>query len=409
MKNKTKKIVALFALLALMFTLAGCNAAQGPAASAPPADTATPSSTQGTSGGPSTDEDTLKIVATIIMNTEYGDRAQLILDNMMEETNAAGGVDGKKVEIEYLDTGSDQQSYINCIQKAINTQGVDAIIGSFYGEYCIAASDHILNAKIPTINLSINNIQLEMNEYYFINRAVTTGVNGSWGQMALDSGMENPVIVCLNTDTGVQTTETLVKMFEDDGKSVAKVIYFDSNTTTDYTPLMLEAMNVAEGDGMILNMNAGDDGQSALDILHQYGYEHPICVCSSMMSTAISNIIGGEAVEGVFGPAEYSSELETAGNTEFVQKLQEWGYTGAVEWTGAAYYDCFKIITEAARLSGETTAQGVYDGFKLLNGLEGAMTTYTYHDDQCFADYIYEARFGSEGNVVLGEKVAVVH
>jgi len=360
------------------------------------------------------DKDVLKIVVLSDLNSDYGTRAKFIMDHMVEEKNAAGGVvDGRQVVVEFLDCGTDQQSYIDCMQKAVNVEGVDCILGFYYGNWAIAASDIVADAKIPTINLACNKIQLNMNDYYFINRAVTTGVNDSWAYMAIEGGIKNPVMIAQNVDNSIVTSNQVAAIYEKEGLTfnTDNIIWYDLGNTTDWNPIVLKAMQ-QEGDGIMIIGTTGDDGQQLFSLLHKAGYDKPISVVSSMMDKFIPSTIGAECCEGIFGIAEYAEDLDTAGNKAYIAKLNEWGWFDTYEstgWADAVYYDDFLLFCAAAEKAGDTTPQAIYDGLEAIENVEGALTTYSAHIDHSLANDVYKAVYLADGSIELQGTVEVVH
>jgi branched-chain amino acid transport system substrate-binding protein len=355
-------------------------------------------------------EDTLKIAVILIMNHEAGDKGRFICDTMRDEINNAGGINGKKVELVYLESGQEQQSYITAVQKAVNTPGVDAIIGTFFSQYAIATSQFIQQAQIPNINICTNYQLAEMNDYFYITRPVDKGLIKSFAQIAIDGGIRNPSLVFVNSSSGYQQAEFIKDYYKEKGLGVAAEIFYDPENTSDFTPFALQAINASGSDGTILYANASTDGQSLIRLFHDYKYTKPLAMCNNLFTSTITNVTGGQAVAGKFGYAEYAPDIKTQGNDSFKALMKAKGYKYDPDWIGASYYDAMLVFAEAARLGG-TDKAGVQQGLKQVQDVPGAMSIMNYHKDNSFAEYIYYCSYAADGSgtIISGDPIPVVH
>jgi branched-chain amino acid transport system substrate-binding protein len=361
---------------------------------------------EGSAGG----EDTLKIAVILIMNHEAGDKGRFICDTMRDEVNKAGGVNGKMLELVYLESGQEQQSYITAVQKAVNTPGVDAIIGTFFSQYAIASSQFIQQAQIPNINICTNYQLAEMNDYFYITRPVDKGLIKSFAQIAIDGGARNPSLVFVNSSSGYQQAEFIKSYYQEKRLGVAAEIFYDPENTSDFTPFALQAMNSPGSDGIILYANASTDGQSLIRLFHDYNYTKPLAMCNNLFTSTITNVTGGQAVAGKFGYAEYAPDIRTPGNDTFKALMKEKGYKYDPDWIGASYYDAMLVFIEAAKLGG-TDKAGVQNGLKQIKNVPGAMSIMNYHNDKSFAEFIYYCSYAQDGSgtIISGDPIPVVH
>jgi len=360
--------------------------------------------------GGSGQDDTLKIAVVLLMNHEAGDKGRFICDTMRDEANKAGGVNGKQVELVYIESGQDQQSYINAIQKAINTPGIDAIIGTFFSQYAIATSQFIQQAQIPNINICTNYQLAEMNDYFYITRPTDTGMVKTFAQISIDGGIKNPSIIFFNSSSGYQQVELIKEYYKEKGLSVAAEIPFDADNTSDYTPLALQAINAPRSDGTIMYALAGTDGQSLLRLFDDYKYAKPLSLCANLFTSTITSVIGGKAVAGRFGYSEYAPDIKTPGNEKFKSLMKEKGYKYDPDWIGACYYDAMLVFMEAAKIGG-TDKAGIQKGLQQVKNVAGAMSVMTYNKDKSFAESIYYTSYAKDGSgtIISGDPIPVVH
>ena len=151
-----KRAIALLMSLAMLLALlAGCGgrnqadagtANQGSRANAGDADASGDTELKG--------EIKLALITGLTgTGKETGDRQIAAAEVAVNKINGEGGVNGAKVVLELFDSGADQQSCINAVQLAANTEGIAGIVGVFQPVYNIAYSDIIQDAGIPCMCL----------------------------------------------------------------------------------------------------------------------------------------------------------------------------------------------------------------------------------------------------------------
>ena len=62
---------------------------------------------------------------------------------------------------------------------------------------------------------------------------------------------------------------------------------------------------------------------------------------------------------------------------------------------------------EAAKKAGANDKDSVYKGLSQISGYEGIMTSYTYHEDGSYADYIYLATIVEDTTNPVGASIKV--
>ena len=390
-----KKLVSLAVALVLALSLVACGGNN---------------STEGNGGDEATGAPLKIVYCGTALTQESGDRAQQVLTIAAEAINAEGGVNGQPVEVEFIDGGTDQQAYIDAYLKAIEVDGVSAVIGTFFSQYALACADYANEAQVPTFNVATNFEMAEACDYYYTNRCVDTAFANVMAQIAIDAGCTNPVSMFYNTSNGYNDNEFQKNYLEEAGYSVAAEIPFDNVNTTDYTSIVLQAMNTEGADGIILHATANNDGPAIIELLHEYNYDKPIISNSNLFSDQFVSIVGAEAVQGIIGFAEYATTLDRPEIDAFEQMLADGGFTyDTTSWTDASFYDDFCLIVEAAKQAGANDKDSVNEGLRSISGLKGVMTDYSWHDDHSFADTIYLASFDENGKTVVSDELEDVH
>lgn len=404
-----KKLIALVLVLTMAIAMAAC----GNSASAPAATTAAPKENN-TGAAPATEaagaSQNLKIVyCGTSLSTDNGKRLEQLARVFEKEVNDAGGINGRQVEMVVIDGGSDQQSYINALLKALEEDNVSAIIGTFFSQYALACADYVNDAQIPVFNIATNFEMREKSDYYFTNRCVDTAFSNVMAQVAIDNGCKNPVAVVYNTSNGKNDSQFMKNYLEAQGLTMADIIEFDNTSTTDYTPIVQKAINVPDSDGILLHATANTDGQSIIALLKQYNYQHPIISNSNLFADQFIKNCGAENCIGLLGFSEFPTAEVRPQVKEFADKViaNELFTFEDVSWIDASFYDDCCLILEAAKLSGDNDKDSVYAGLSQISGFEGVMTSYTFHEDGSYADYIYLASIVEDASNPNGASIKV--
>jgi len=171
--------------------------------------------------------------------------AQLAAD----EINAAGGIDGRKVEIVTYDNHSSSADSVRAFQRAVNEDKVNAVIGSYISEVVLALMPWASRLKTPFITpgAASNDISLNVHKDYEKNKYTFHGYLTSAAQAnlvcdaakeLLVDGMKMKTAVIMSEDAAwtkpldISYEACLPKI----GLKVLDHIRF-SPDTTDFTPI----------------------------------------------------------------------------------------------------------------------------------------------------------------------------
>lgn len=143
--KKLKKIIAVFLTVMLFASvLAGCSNQSQPAES---------TNGNGSEQEPSESKnDVIKIayIGPLTGNlTLYGQTQQNSIKLAVEEVNAAGGINGAKVEVDWYDDKSDPKETVVIAGKVSDNDEYVCVFGPFSSASGMAAAQTFIDAKIP--------------------------------------------------------------------------------------------------------------------------------------------------------------------------------------------------------------------------------------------------------------------
>ncbi len=179
-----------------------------------------------------------------------GQEMKQVLDLLVEEVNAAGGINGQKVQLVVEDDGGDPKTAALAAQRLV-TQGIVGVIGT-YGSSITEATQNIYNeAKVIQIANGSTAIRLtEKGLKYFFRTCPRDDEQARVGVKAIKKlGFKKVAILHDNTTYAKGLAEETKHLLEKDG--TVKIVFFDALTPgeQDYTAILTK-LKSANPDGV---------------------------------------------------------------------------------------------------------------------------------------------------------------
>src|SRR5437762_11689250 len=155
----------------------------------------------------------------------------------MDEINAAGGINGRKIKVLTEDDQSKQDEAANAVQKLISQNNVVAMLGEVASSASIAAAPICQQNKIPMITPSSTNEEVTKKGDYIFRVCFTDNYQGeNQAIFANQWCLENnkPKNVAILTDIKSDYSQGLTKVFTDKFQSLGgKVVIVQSYANGD--------------------------------------------------------------------------------------------------------------------------------------------------------------------------------
>lgn len=410
-----KTLAFILAVIMLLGVLSGCGKTQPSAAATQSSGAAAPADSSAAQDQPAAESEAsfngeFKIaMLTYLSGTgrETGDRQIAAAQLAVDRINAAGGVNGAEVVLEFFDCGADQQACVNAAQLAVNTEGVSGIIGVYPSTNNIAFSDLIEKAKIPTICLGNSSAVRNLNlQYMWIPRVCDDLTTSTLAKLCIQKGIEKPCVIWMTNAAGQTAHDVFEKYYSDQGKAIGLDLGFTIETETDYTPMVTQFLN-SDCDGLVIMAYSHQGNPEIFTLLNQYGYDiTKVAGTSPMFSADLTDMIG-DMVDGAFGVAEFSPIYERPGTQEYVKAFEASQNTFTASWTDAVTYDAVALLCEAARLAGSNDPVEVNKGFEKMDIFtDGALTDYSYYEDHNLGNSLLVTEY--EGSTISFSDVIAV-
>jgi len=321
-------------------------------------------------------------------NAEYGRIWKKAMSMALDEINAAGGVKGRKVELDYEDTQADPKQSVPVAQKFVSDKSLLAELGDFASPASMAASPIYERAKMVQFGFTNSHPDFTKGGEYMFSIVLSQEQDASFlAQTAFDKLGKRQAVLYRNTDWGKSTQDIYVKKIKDLGGQVVAVENYLEDEK-DFRAILAKVRD-AEPDVVAL-ISYYTDGALIVSQAASAGIKSKFVANGACYSPEFLKL-GGTATNGVvlttvFFPGNPRPDVQT-----FVKGYRQ-RYNEDPDQFAALSYDAVKIITWA-------TAQG---GFN-RQAIQKAMATGTEIPSVIYGPF----KFGADRRVDNAKAVPI--
>ncbi|WP_420799121.1 ABC transporter substrate-binding protein [Metasolibacillus meyeri] len=399
---KLKKFASVFlATSVLAGALAGCGADSGGS-----------SSSNGSSSGNSADGDTIKIGANLELSGAVATYGLSIADGAalaLEEINAAGGVNGKKLELIRVDNKSENAEAASAAIRLAEQEKVVAMIGPATSGNTVATVQIANQHKIPVVTASgtapniTENADGTINEYAFR----TCFIDPFQGTVAANFAINElgAKKVAIYADNASDYAKGLAASFKETieangGKVVieqayvAKDVDFKSTLTNikGASPDFIFIPGYYEEVGLIVKQ------------ARELGIEVPLMGADGWDSPTLVDLAGKDALNNTYITNHYSSEDPDATIQKFVEAFKG-KYNQAPNAFHALGYDTVYYLKDAIERAGDNvTGEAIKNMLAETKDLSLVTGTFTVDEKHNPVKSATVLEF-KDGNQVFNSKV----
>lgn len=293
----------------------------------------------------------------------------------VEEINAAGGVNGRKIVLVSEDDQGQPNQATTVVQKLINQDKVAAILGEVASTNSLAAAPVAQNAKIPMITPSSTNPKVtEVGD--FISRVCFIDpFQGSTMAKFAATTLKAKTAAVLG-DVNSDYSKGLTQFFEEEftkqgGKVVVKQNY--ANTDPDFKA-QLTAIRNSNPDVLYIPGYYGQVGIIARQA-RELGMNMPLLGGDGWDSPELWKL-GGESLKNAYISNHYSAENPAPEIQNFVKAYQA-KYNVVPDSLAALAYDSAKVLADAIKRAGGTDSAKLKDAINATKDFKGVTGTIT--------------------------------
>lgn len=351
--KKFSKLLALVLVLSLVFAFTACG-----------------------KGG---SDDTIKlgILCSLTGNSQTnGGYAQQGAKMAVEEINAAGGINGKQIELVIEDDGGKADTAINAYNK-LQSQKVVAIVGPMLSSLALAMDQNVQTGKIPlligaTSAALTDNID---NPYFHRLRCSDTIMAEVAASYAVSNyGAKKIGIFYCSDDYGSGAMHTITKWCDANG-----VEYYEAGHNAGDKDLSTQILKVKEENCDVVIMWAHDDECAlAARQFYEQGLNLPVISSTTIATPQVYSLCNAEWIEGW----NYVTDFIAENPSELVQtfsKNYDEKYGSTPEIYAATYYNGGYAFADAAKRATSLESADLCEALKTIN-LDTLYGVYTAND-----------------------------
>ena len=288
----------------------------------------------------------------------YGTVASNAKQMAADEINAAGGIDGRRLELVVEDSKCNAQDAITAYNKLTDVENIKIVLGpscsaSMLGIAPLAQKDGNILFSGVAVHPDISNA----GDYVF-----RTSINGEkngtgLGNLMWDEGVKTVATLSESTDYAEGARLTTTEQFKDRGGQVSAEERYPSDTT-DFRAPLTKLVN-SNPDAIFVAAQAEFSGGTAIKQLRELGWEGPIY--GEIVSAGWTALeIAGDAATGVKAVVAVLEPDNVKGQEVITKFKERYDYITLAWYVGSAYDDIY-ITAECLKQTGDDQDA---DGFK---------------------------------------------
>lgn len=309
-----KRIVALFMVMIMVAgILVGCQ-------SNAPGTSGTPS------GTPNKPTDTSPIKIGVIApfsgaGTSYGIGIKQGAELAIKEINEAGGINGRKLEMKTADDATNPAESITAIQRLIDFDKVDIIIGGWGSSQVLAAQPVAEKAGVPYIVVGATNAKITTKDNYWTFAVIKSDdlqAESLASAAVNDMKLEKIAIIYDTNDYGTGTKDSFLKVLKSMGKEPIIIESYKSDDK-DFAA-QLSKIKAANPDGIAV-FGTIPAAPAIMIQAKNLGIKAQFIGTGGLANDQLIDL-GGDAVEGTVLTTYFHKDTNAAA-TDFAKKMQD--------------------------------------------------------------------------------------
>jgi branched-chain amino acid transport system substrate-binding protein len=298
----------------------------------------------------------------------------------VDEINAAGGVNGRKLRVITEDDQSKAEEAANAVTKLISQNNVIAVLGEVASSSSLAAAPICQANKVPMITPSSTNERVTQVGDYIFRMCFIDPYQGEAmaNYLARQLNLKRAaVLIDVKSDYSTGLAANFEKTFvANGGQVVGRQSYAQGDS--DFRS-QLTAIKATNPEVIFVPGYYNDIGQIAIQA-RDLGMQQPLAGGDGWESPKLIEI-GGKALEGSFYSNHYHVDDPSPAVRDFVQKYQQ-RFGVKPDSLAALGYDSARVLADAIRRAGTTESAKLRDAIAATKGYQGVTGTVNLGPDR---------------------------
>ena len=276
----------------------------------------------------------------------------------VDDINAAGGINGRPLQVIIEDSKCSGQDGITAYKKLTSVDNVKVILGTTCSGAMLGAAPLAEADGVVMLSASATNPDIQHSGDYIFRTAINDAKLGvDAGNAMWVDGVRNLATINETTDYAEGVYKTSVERFEELGGTVVATEKYGTDSTDFRT--QLTKLLAAEPDAILLAAQSEFTGGTVIKQARELGYEGTFYAESVATGTTALEI-AGEAATGTKGLIP-NPDLDTQAGKDFLTRFRaRYGYVTLPWFIGSAYDD----VHIAAACLGQTGDDQDADGMR---------------------------------------------
>lgn len=305
------------------------------------------------------------------LGSDYQEGATLAV----EEINAAGGIDGRDVELVNADGECAPGPAVTAARHLADTEDVDVMMGQICSSAGLAVMEVLPEVEVANLTVMMTHPALTEqagaggNPWLFRLNVSDAVMAVAYTEYIQEQGTETVFIFGEDTDFGRGGAEIYEQQFADAGIEITGT-EFVAQGTPDYRPI-LTRVEQQDPDALLLILN-WVDAEILMRQFRELGLTQQVFARGSVVTPEFLDATSDDPSigEGMTEAAMWSFEIESEGNDALKEAYRErWDRDATL--VGAMAYYGVKTIEQAVLESGRDDPHGIRDGLEQVDFMAG--------------------------------------
>lgn len=291
----------------------------------------------------------------------------------VDEINAAGGVNGRKLKVLLEDDQSKQDEAANAVTKLISQNNVVAVLGEVASSNSLAAAPVCQNNKVPMITPSSTNPSVTQKGDYIFRMCFLDDYQGqAMARYVANTLNVKKVAVLIDSKSDYSTglAGFFSAAFKEAGGNIVLTQSY-AQGDSDFRS-QLTAIKAAGPDLIYVPGYYNDIGQIAMQA-RDLGMQQPLAGGDGWESPKLIEI-GGKALEGCFYSNHYFAADPSPVVRDFVEKYKQKN-NATPDALAALAYDAARVLADAIKRAGKVDGPALRDAIAATKGFPGVTGT----------------------------------
>jgi branched-chain amino acid transport system substrate-binding protein len=301
----------------------------------------------------------------------WGEQGKYGIELAVEEINAKGGINGKKLEVVYEDSQAIPKNAVTSIQKLINVDKVPAVAGDIVSATTLAMAPIAEKSHTVLIGISSSAPAITNAGEYIYRVWPSDLLEGSvLAEFAAKNKFRKVCILFIQTDYGTGLRDAFKKTLEQKGGKVLLTQGYKQDET-DFKAALLKVKS-KKPDAVYIVGYYKDSGL-IMKQAREIGLKTQFFGATAVESPKLIEI-AGDAAEGLIYPiiTDFDPEHPTPVAKEFIENFKK-KFGVAPDWASSHAHDAVVVIAEAMKKGGATGTgiKKTIDSQKRFEGVTG--------------------------------------